>query len=109
MNFCTGTFTGVLAERRIMHRRTRPHRHHTNGKAEQITYRTLADEFLNAKRFRPENERRIRLKRWIHHHNCHQHHTTVGGPPASQADNLTQTDSCEFARGGCRVPCSQKD
>ena len=61
-------------------------------KAERFN-RTLADEFLYAKRFRSENERRIRLKRWIHNYNCHRHHTAVGGPPASRANNLTRTDS----------------
>ena len=30
--------------------------------------RTLADEFLYARRFRSENERRVRLKRWFHAH-----------------------------------------
>ena len=26
-------------------------------------------------------------------HNCHRHHTAVGGPPASRANNLTRTDN----------------
>ena len=64
----------------------------TNGKAER-TGRTLADEFLYNFKFRSESERRIRLKRCIHDYNCHRHHTAVGGPPASRADNLTRTDT----------------
>ena len=55
--------------------------------------RTLADEFLYAKRFRSEFDRRIRLKRWVQDYNCHRHHTAVGGPPASRANNLTRTNS----------------
>ena len=55
--------------------------------------RALANEFLYARRFRSENERRIRLKRWIHDYNCHRHHTAIGGPPASRANNLTRTDN----------------
>ena len=61
-NFVSDAFAELLAERRIVHRRTRPYRPQTNGKAD----RTLADEFLYNYKFRSENERRIRLKRWIH-------------------------------------------
>ena len=50
-------------------------------------------EFLYARRFRSETDRRIRLKRWICDCNCHRHHTAVGGPPASRANYLTRTDS----------------
>ena len=91
-NFGACAFAEVLAERAIVHRRTRPYRPQTNGKAERFN-RTLTDEFLYNHRFRSENERRIRLKRWTHHYNCHRHHTAIGGPPASRANNLTRTDS----------------
>ena len=91
-NFCSGAFAAVLAQRAIRHLRTRPYRPQTNGKAERFN-RTLADEFLYARRFRSETDRRTRLKRWIHDYNCHRHHTAVGGPPASRANNLTRTDS----------------
>ncbi|MXW62535.1 MAG: transposase family protein [Acidimicrobiaceae bacterium] len=91
-NFCSNAFAEVLAERRIVHRRTRPYRPQTNGKAERFN-RTLADEFLYNYKFRSENERRIRLKRWIHDYNCHRHHTAIGGPPASRVNNLTRTDT----------------
>ena len=67
-------------------------KHRSIGKAERFN-RTLADEFLYNYKFRSENERRIRLKRWIHDYSCHRHHTAVGGPPASRANNLTRTDS----------------
>ena len=91
-NFVSDAFAELLAQRRILHRRTRPNRAQTNGKAERFN-RTFADEFLYNYKFRSENERRIRLKRWIHDYNCHRHHTAVGGPPASRANNLTRTDS----------------
>ena len=91
-NFVSDAFADRLAERRILHRRTRPYRPQTNGKAERFN-RTLADEFLYNFKFRSESERRIRLKRWVHDYNCHRHHTAVGGPPASRANNLTRTDT----------------
>ena len=57
-NFVSDAFAELLAERRILHRRTRPYRPQTNGKAERFN-RTLADEFLYNYKFRSENERRI--------------------------------------------------
>ncbi len=91
-NFCSNAFAEVLAQRAIKHRRTRPYRPQTNGKAERFN-RTLTDEFLYNYKFRSETDRRIRLKRWIHDYNCHRHHTAIGGPPASRANNLTRTDT----------------
>ena len=90
-NFVSDAFAEALAQRRIVHRRTRPYRPQTNTKAERFN-RILADEFLYPRRFRSESERRIRLRRWVHDYNCHRHHTAVGGPPASRAHNLTRTD-----------------
>ncbi len=86
-NFRSHLFTEVLAERAIRHRRTRPYRPQTNGKVERFN-RTLADEFLYARTFRSENERRRRLDRWVHDYNHHRNHTAVGGPPASRVHNV---------------------
>ena len=91
-NFTSNKFAELLAQRRITHRRTRPYRPQTNGKAERFN-RTLADEFLYNYRFRSQTDRRVRLRRWDHDYSCHRHHTAVGGPPASRAHNLTRTDS----------------
>ena len=91
-NFRSDAFAELLAERGIVHRRTRPYRPQTNGKAERFN-RTLTEEFLYNFKFRSETERRIRLNRWIHDYNRHRHHTAVGGPPASRANNLTRTDT----------------
>jgi transposase InsO family protein len=87
-NFRSREFAGVLAERAIKHRRTKPYRPQTNGKVERFN-RTMADEFLYARVFRSEPERRRRLQRWIHTYNLHRNHTAIGGPPASRVHNVT--------------------
>ena len=87
-NFRSRVFAEVLAERAIRHRRTRPYRPQTNGKVERFN-RTMADEFLYARIFRSENERRRRLDHWIHIYNCHRSHTAIGGPPSSRVDNVS--------------------
>ena len=61
-NFRSGAFAEVLAERGIVHRRTRPYRPQTNGKAERFN-RTLTEEFLYNFKFRSETERRNRPNR----------------------------------------------
>ena len=86
-NYTSNAFADVLAERAIKHRRTRPYRPQTNGKAERFN-RTMADEFLYARMFRSENERRRRLDRWVHDYNHHRNHTAIGGPPASRVHNV---------------------
>ncbi len=86
-NFRSRHFAAELATRGIKHRRTRPYQPQSNGKAERFN-RTLADEFLYARTFRSENERRQRLDRWIHDYNCHRNHTAIGGPPASRVHNV---------------------
>lgn len=91
-NFRSNRFAAVLAERAIKHRFTQAYRPQTNGKAERFN-RTMADEFLYARRFRSEPDRRRRLDRWVHDYNCHRHHTAIGGVPASRAHNLTGTDT----------------
>ena len=91
-NFTSTKFAELLAERRIKHRSTQPYRPQTNGKAERFN-RTLADEFLYARKFKSETDHRVRLARWVHDYNCHRHHTAVGGRPASRAHNLMRSDS----------------
>ena len=91
-NFVSDAFAELLAERRIRAPSAPgrigpiPTPKQSASTAPSPTSSSTTDEF------RSENERRIRLKRWVHDYNCHRHHTAVGGPPASRANNLTRTD-----------------
>jgi transposase InsO family protein len=87
-NFRSADFAALLAERTIKHRRTKAYRPQTNGKVERFN-RTMADEFLYARVFRSEAERRRRLQHWVHTYNLHRNHTAIGGPPASRVHNVT--------------------
>nr|WTB32635.1 IS481 family transposase [Streptomyces sp. NBC_00830] len=78
-----------LAEQGISHKRTRPYRPQTNGKAERFN-RTLLDEWAYAKPYRTETERREAYPVWLHTYNHHRGHTALKGqPPASRVPNLT--------------------
>ena len=73
----------------ITHKRTRPYRPQTNGKAERY-HRTLADEWAYARPYSTESERRAALDPWLHTYNHHRGHTALKGlPPASRVTNLS--------------------
>jgi len=91
-NFCSHAFAAALAERNITHSRTQPYQPQTNSKAERSN-QTLTNESLYNYRFKSGTDQRNHLKRWIHHYNRHQHHTTISSPPATLANNLTRTDN----------------
>jgi transposase InsO family protein len=80
-------FVDHLAGADIAHLRIKPRQPQLNGKVERFN-RTLADEFLYARAFRSEPERRRRLDIWTHTYNHHRHHTAVGGPPITRVNNL---------------------
>ena len=81
-------FATALAATDTVHKRTRPYRPQTNGKAERFN-RTMTDEWAYAQPYRSETERRAALPEWLHHYNHHRHHTAIGGPPASRVTNLS--------------------
>ena len=77
----------TCAELGITHKRTRPYRPQTNGKAERF-HRTLADGWAYARFYGSEAERRAALPRWLHFYNHHRVHSAIGGPPISRLNNL---------------------
>ncbi|WP_203665081.1 IS481 family transposase, partial [Actinocatenispora rupis] len=74
----------------ITHKRTRPYRPQTNGKAERF-HRTLADGWAYARFYPTETQRRAALPAWLHFYNHHRPHSSLGGrPPATRLTNLPE-------------------
>lgn len=71
----------------IEHRRIRPRRPQTNGKAERFN-RTLLEEWAYIRAYDSEAERTAALDAWLHLYNHHRHHTAIGGPPISRVNDL---------------------
>jgi transposase InsO family protein len=76
----SAAFQQVLAEAGAAHRRTRPYRPQTNGKAERFN-RTLLAEFAYARPWTSNNQRRAGLPDWVEHYNTRRAHSALGGRP----------------------------
>ena len=81
-------FADALGEK-IKHKRTRPYRPQTNGKAERFT-RTMLEEWAYAQPYGSETERIAAFAAWLHGYNHHRGHTALKGKtPTSRVTNLS--------------------
>jgi len=71
-------FAQACEELRIRHRRTRPYRPCTNGKAERFI-QTLLREWAYATPYASSRIRTQALPRWIHHYNRRRPHSSLAG------------------------------
>jgi transposase InsO family protein len=71
------------------HKRTRPYRPQTNGKAERFI-QTLLREWAYGRLYRSNAERLERLPGWVHEYNTERTHASLGGitPMEALVNNL---------------------
>ena len=81
-------YRDTLADRGIRHKRTRPFRPQTNGKAERFV-QTLLNEWAYARPYRSNGERLRALRRFVHFYNRGRPHTAIGGlVPQAAVNNV---------------------
>lgn len=81
-------FGATLKRHRIAHRRTRPYRPQTNGKAERFNL-TLKWEWAYRDTYDSNEARLEALTAWLHWYNFHRGHMAHrGGTPMSVVNNV---------------------
>ena len=84
----SGVFANVLAAAGVAHKRTRPYRPATNGKAERLNL-TLEREWAYAAAYTSNQARLDALPAWLHHYNHHRPHMALAGrSPMQLLNNL---------------------
>jgi transposase InsO family protein len=71
-------YTATLAELGARHKRTRPYRPQTNGKAERFI-KTMLGEWAYARPYRSNDERLAALAAWVDSYNHERTHTALAG------------------------------
>jgi transposase InsO family protein len=87
--YTSPTYERALASIDAGHRRTRPYRPQTNGKAERFI-KTLLAEWAYGRLYRTNAERLAALPGWVAYYNDERTHTALGGitPTAALVNNL---------------------
>jgi len=86
-------FAQEVARLRVVHKRTRPYRPRTNGKAERFI-QTLIREWAYAVPYLTSKARARVLSRWLRHYNRRRPHGSLDGlPPFSQLRSRLRTTS----------------
>ena len=83
-------YADAIADLEARHKRTRPYRPQTNGKAERFI-RTMLAEWAYARLYRSNHERLAALPRWLDFYNTRRPHTQLDGqtPMAVLVNNLS--------------------
>jgi transposase InsO family protein len=71
-------YAATLAELGVRHKRTRPYRPQTNGKAERFI-KTMLGEWAYARPYRSNHERLVALADWVDSYNHERTHTALAG------------------------------
>ena len=81
-------YRDMLARLEIRHKRTRPFRPQTNGKAERFI-QTLLNEWAYARPYRSNGDRLHALRRFVDFYNHGRPHTAIGGlVPQAAVNNV---------------------
>jgi transposase InsO family protein len=90
--YVSALFADLCRRRDLRHRRTRPYRPRTNGKAERFIQTSLR-EWAYARPYSSSTKRSAALPRWLHYYNHHRPHAALGGrSPADRVNNVLSTD-----------------
>jgi transposase InsO family protein len=83
-------YRDTLARFEIRHKRTRPYRPQTNGKAERFI-QTLINEWAYARPYRSNDDRMHALRRFVDFYNHGRPHTAIGGlVPRTAVNNVPE-------------------
>ena len=88
-SYRSNAYRDVLARHEVRHRRTRPFRPQTNGKAERFI-QTLLNEWAYARPYRSNGDRLHALRRFVGFYNHGRPHTAIGGlVPRTAVNNVS--------------------
>jgi transposase InsO family protein len=93
--YCSHAFRKACVKAGIKHKRTRPYRPQTNGKAERFIQTSLR-EWAYLQTFKTSAERTNAMRPWLHAYNSHRPHSALAGKaPVTRLnrDNLHSNDT----------------